>query len=473
MRIGDRGFHVPGNCTLRAQDEGQVTLNVTNNDYGMYLDGDNVTIDGFVFSGGGLILNRFSTTAPQENITITHNVFEKIYSGKSGIGSNSVWLNVNIRHNSFSSIGNVPWNNVNNGVYCEGGYNVSGLGITQTNGMDQSAIEYNEFDHIVCDGIHVIWNASSTLGEYVGAGNNSISYNVFHDFHRMAIEAQGQTSGNRNNSITGLKVAGNFAYGQYAPYYDSMIYSLVVDDSQGSEYLDNTGIEGTGSYQGCFGSYGMELSGDNVIVMGTVLAASSNCSAGSGWPFYFEIGSLSSGTNSTQENSLLCGASPRGFFGYEGSNNEATPGRGYGSSMQEHNYTASACPNAGSPGTSDIEIAFASSTGQSLSSNGTGTWNVYATNNISIRYVQFFVDGGSSPFATQEMQDLNTNFELDRKWLYHATLNTRPLAAGTHVITAAAIDVSGAVQCASQSFTVGSGGSFKAGTPSSCPAVLP
>jgi hypothetical protein len=73
--------------------------------------------------------------------------------------------------------------------------------------------------------------------------------------------------------------------------------------------------------------------------------------------------------------------------------------------------------------------------------------------------VSFFLDSSTSPIAApQELQDLNTNFATDKKWLYHATFGTSELASGAHTLRAVATDVSGASSVATTTFTVGGGG---------------
>jgi len=113
-------------------------------------------------------------------------------------------------------------------------------------------------------------------------------------------------------------------------------------------------------------------------------------------------------------------------------------------------YWAASCPAL----SSSISINFSSANNQSFAAGGNGAWSVSVVSGLSIRYVKFFIDGSSTPVVTQEIQDVNANFASDRKWLYHATLDTSNLGAGKHTITARATDVSGATQSVTGSFVV-------------------
>ncbi len=289
----DTGLHVPSNCTLEAADGAQVTLEVTNNDYGIYLDGDNVTIAGLTLNGGGIVTTQNSYYAPQHDVNITNNTFQNISSGKNGVASNGYWHRFNIAHNHFTYIGNVvPWNKVTANVSIKDGQPYSGGGITNNCGIDETTIESNAFDHILADGVAISWNwtSSSVPGAYVQANNDQVRYNTFHDIHRIAIEMQGVAGGCPGPNgcvsmgsarIVGLQIKGNFAFHQAAPYYDSMGFSLVVDAASRPVYANNTAVFGSGP-DGCSGagSNGFENAGDDALVQGNVISASGNCRVG-------------------------------------------------------------------------------------------------------------------------------------------------------------------------------------------------
>ena len=112
--------------------------------------------------------------------------------------------------------------------------------------------------------------------------------------------------------------------------------------------------------------------------------------------------------------------------------------------VSQYNYqNGNSCPAGSNLTSSNISLGFTSADNQSIPSGGNGTWSLYVVSNLSIRHVQFLLDGSTTPIATQEIQDVNSNFGNDQKWLYHVTTNTSALASGTHTITALAEDAGG------------------------------
>ena len=126
-----------------------------------------------------------------------------------------------------------------------------------------------------------------------------------------------------------------------------------------------------------------------------------------------------------------------------------------GTNTQLANYATrtGSCPGGVGTAASSIDAVFTSPNNQSFLSGDIGTWNVSLVSNLSINSVQFFIDSSSVPVATQEVQDINPNFPKDRTWFYHASIDTSGLTPGSHTLSAEAIDVSGASQTISQSFT--------------------
>jgi hypothetical protein len=74
--------------------------------------------------------------------------------------------------------------------------------------------------------------------------------------------------------------------------------------------------------------------------------------------------------------------------------------------------------------------------------------------NLSVKYVQFFVDNASAPVATVEVQDVNPAFAQDHKWLYHAAIDTSAMEGGQHKVTARVTDVAGEVTSVEASIQV-------------------
>jgi hypothetical protein len=465
--VNGAAVHLPGHCTLRALNQGMAILKVSRSDYAIYVDGNSITITGLVFDGGGILINNRSPDTPTSDVTITLNTFENIGGGNNGIASGgSIWARFNITYNHFRDISYNAWP----AVAKLGDVPNPGTGINQLSGIDQSIINHNTFDHIQGDGIHIAFNAIIGNGDaYTTAANNDISYNTFTFIHRMGLEYQGTTdydhvcaAGCTPSRISGATVKGNFYYLQYFPYYASMGFSLVIDQSLNARFYNNTAVND--QLDACYGApYAMENSGDGQISQGNVLSAVNACQGSKtpGWSSYFATASIGSGYTVVHQNNLLCGPLRRSvgngagqYFGYEGYNNQAKPGQGLGNSIEKYNYVSATCPNPTNPAISTLAIAFASADNQALPSHGRGTWNLFATDEISIVNVQFFIDELGTPVVTQEVQDLNTNFAADRKWLYHATIDMSRLSEGAHTILAVATDVSGAVQTVKQSFEV-------------------
>jgi hypothetical protein len=333
-----------------------------------------------------------------------------------------------------------------------------GLGINNVNGMDQTTIDYNTFHHILGDAAHIMfnWTMGAAAGTYTNASNNDISYNTFHDVHRMALEIQGSSGScpggcvwSASANIVGLTIKGNFNYHQYLPYYNAMGYSLVPDGATRPLFINNTAVYGETPAACGSASNAMENSGDGQLSQGNVLSSAAGCN--SNWAQYMQTGSISPGFTVTHQNNFMCGPTNGGakHFTWEG-RNQHTGNPTFGTTVDQYNYTSSVCPNANSPSSSTLAMGF--TTGSGSSSGTTRTWNVYVTNEISIVNVQFFIDGSTSPAISQELQDVNTNFANDAKWLYHATIDTSGLKSGSHTISAVATDVSGSVQQITQSF---------------------
>ena len=140
------------------------------------------------------------------------------------------------------------------------------------------------------------------------------------------------------NLVKNLKIAGNFAYDAYAPYWDSMLYSIPVGNAQNVTMMNNTGVWGGGALQPCGGNVGIEDAEDNSISQGNVLAYPTTCDPSIFKPIFFTSGNLSAGTTLKHQNNILCGGGGpmAGHFGTEGPNNPLTSPPFY----NQYNYTA-------------------------------------------------------------------------------------------------------------------------------------
>jgi hypothetical protein len=460
---------VPAQCTLTNQTGATPVLNNSSGDYAFNGSGDHITIQGLTFQGsGGIGLGLTQPSGAIESyVTISGNTFRNINNGQDGIELGPISVHLVISNNTFTNIAQGGYGSLTISNFAD----IPGNGITVFNGMDQGLITGNTFDQISGDGMHVFYGGViGATSSYTSAANNEISYNTFTRVHRIPIEAQA-TSGNCPGGCASTNalahrihdntIKGNYARSNGISYYQTWGYSLVVDHSLNPTILNNTAIFDTPNCPGGgpAAAAAMENDGDNSIVQGNVLAVSTTaCSAsgtiGHGWNGMMVTGTIGGGYTVTHQNNLICGPNTIAFQN-EQWNNQNNPGLGLGNSVDQYNYATNnlACPNAVSPATSNISAAYSASNSQSFPSGGNGTWSVSVISNLSIRYVRFFLDGSIAPISTQEIQDLNTNFAQDRKWLYHVAINTSALTTGTHLLSAVVTDVSGATQTVTQNFT--------------------
>jgi uncharacterized repeat protein (TIGR02543 family) len=437
-----------------------VQIDYSGGGYAISMNHNNVTVSNIVWNGGGIQTTQTSLNVPQLGGVITGNEFKNIGNGTNGVESSGYWSGFNISNNKFSAISSVPIGAVTSSTDVEngGGYPCTypggcyGGGIHNENGIDSTKIENNMFDFILGDGIRIAYNHTVSSGTtYHQASNNSISYNRFTNVHRMAIESQGASGScvgscvyENLTNITGLKIAGNFAYAFLAPYRDTYAYSVPIG-ALAPLFINNTAVISVTGNPG----YAVEDGNKNEIAQGNAISSSDS---GTPWGVYFISSLPGTGLTLTHQNNYLAGGFSAGgvFFATEG------PNFG-GSIINKYNFTASDCQIPSACETSTLRLAFSTADHQSFPSRGQGVWSVFVTNEISIKNVRFFIDSSSMPSATQELQDVNPDFTADARWLYHDSFDTSTLADGQHMIRAVATDVSGATFSVTQSFTVGTG----------------
>lgn len=452
--MGSVDINVPGSTTVQAS--GTVTLNSSHSGAQWKLNGDSITVNGFIFNGSGLTTTVNSTSTPQSNLTITGNTFENISNGSDAISSSGFWNNVTITGNTFSNISTVPIGSVTPSITVDPGYGActypagcAGLGITNGRGINQTKIENNSFDYCFGDCIHISYDWAQSSGTtYHAVDGNSISYNTFIRSHRMGIETQGVASASNcvpantgcvfSPRPTNLKIAGNYYHQPVAPYGNTYGYSFPVGATS-PLMINNTGsVQVTGS-NGATG-YCMESGNQDEVNQGNVCSV--NTSVTTPFGTYDSSGYPGTGHVVTFQNNYFAGATGAGgYYKPEGTNFGGT-------FVNQYNVNNSTCDIGTGCDTSNI------STGSSaITPSGTSaTLNSYATGQLSIRNVQFKLNG--AVVATQELGDLNNNFSSDRKWLYSHTFSG--LANGSHTVQAVATDVSGATNSTSQSFSIGS-----------------
>jgi hypothetical protein len=438
--------------------------------YALSINHNKITITGIIWNGAGIITTQNSHTGPQHDITISGNTFRNITTGADAILGAGYWLRVNISKNVFSTISSVPIasitaaTNVENGV---GGYvcnypsanaNVcGGSGIENNQGMDHSTISDNVFDGIIGDGIHINynWALSSDPSDYKIAKDNLYNFNKFTRIHRIALESQG-SSGScpgpkgcnyaHYTAMTGFKINGNYAYAFIGSYGDTYFLSIPIGTLE-MQVINNSGIQDdkTCTEKGFCPGYAIEQAGDNGIYQGNVLSVSTGAR---NWGTYLMTGSSQAKT--TNQNNIMNGSGLPNYYGCEP---VACPGQS-GIRVNQYNKTSAVCPVAAACETSNLVVG-----SSVIDRNGhSATMSMYALDEISVKWVQFFLDDSPEPQCTQELQDLNTAFSTSGKWLYHYSFSTSQLTPGLHNIKAIATDVSGATKATTQKFTVDADG---------------
>ena len=451
---------IPSNCSLQAVNPGSVILNGSQNQV-FTINGNSVTINGLILNGGYVAFGGANT---YYNFVFTNNTIENIWSGGMNGGPSALsgpgLINSNISNNTFYNIWgggppgypNAPPDYSVTKQPCPG-QDCWGSGAIMFGGLDQTSISNNTFDEIAGDGMHIHWGAfTGNSGSYT-TSRNVIAFNTFTHISRIPMEIQSQPDGNCpggcNYSVTnttGLQIKGNYVHDYAFPFYQSWGASIVPYGAVNPMYINNTYIANSSNATGGFASCN-ESSGRNSVIQGNVCASVAGSS-------HFYNGGISEGGGSapnytsTYTQNVFCGNAATTQLQYE------SPLPAWCALLAQYNYkNGNPCPAGSNLTTTSINLVFTSQNNQSFPSGGNGNWNVAITSNLSIRYVQFFLDGSGTPSVVQEVQDLNTNFANDLRWLYHATINVSALSAGGHSIAAVATDVSGATLTATQSFT--------------------
>ncbi|MBV9269111.1 MAG: hypothetical protein JO061_23275 [Acidobacteriaceae bacterium] len=454
---------VPGNCTLQAQNRRQATLS-GGNLLILWLDGNNITIDGLVVDGGTISFAGTGTTQ-YTGFVFTNNIISN-YTAPCPEYCPSALAATAIRHsfidsNVFSNLWPNGWPSQPEVRQCGSQQSVDCWGPTAMHfySIDGTTISNNIFDKIASDSIAIDFETTLSThfpgGPYTTTSNN-IAYNTFTHQRRIPIEIQTRSAGACpegpcNTSIPatdGLQVKGNFVHSWTFPFYDSWL-SIVPDGSRNGYYINNTWIANVDpeGHVGTFQAPCQETSGDDVTVQATVCGARTDLA--SSWSTGFAIGRGSSQSTVTIQNIVQCGK-------IQNSTTFETADSFRPTARYRYNYiSAAVCPGGdANVDQSSIQIAFTSPGNQQFPLGADAAWRVSVISNLSIKWVDFLIDGAASPLKRQELSDVNGNFASDRSWLYHATINTSAFGSGTHTITAKAIDVAGSVQAATQTFQV-------------------
>jgi hypothetical protein len=429
---------------------GPATLNYNGGDYAVYSSGSGNTIASLTFNGGGVNLNNGNT---QAGWTIEYNTFQNITSGQDGVHINHILgegAHSSISHNHFKNIWSGGYPNLPAGQSagsCGNDDCLYGSGIFWNYGLDNTTIDDNVMDQIGFNGIKGFWDGMMGFNNAYQAKNNVISNNVVTNYHRIAIEFQGagmsNCPGGCNFTLSpndGLVVKGNYAY---KPAFTNNAFAFsFMGGSTNSLIINNTALNDVST---CYfrAAIGLEHSMDGGVLQGNVIGGVPQSCYANGWADIVSAGYSKAQYTNRYQNNTFCG--PGAGNGDNGTRTiwDGQDPYNLATMVENADLWTNSCPNPSNIGASIINMAVASVNSSSF--------NISVVSNLSIRNVQFFVDGSSTPLITQEVQDYNGNFVNDRKWLYHASLSS--VSSGSHTIKAVATDVSGATKSISQSFT--------------------
>ena len=185
----------------------------------------------------------------------------------------------------------------------------------------------------------------------------------------------------------------------------------------------------------------------NGTVQGNVFASdhqpASNGSITRGWGAYWNSSTTGTEWTAVHQMNVVCGEGDKEI------QREGVAKYGYPKFVDQYNYRADTCWNAGKLSKSNIDVQSAGLDKRSE----TVTWRVNVVSALSIDKVEFFLDDTATPIGTQTVQDINTSFERDRKWPYHVSMQAAELSPGLHTLVAKATDVGGSIQSVTQTIT--------------------
>lgn len=444
---------------------GTAKLEYAGKGYAIQSSGNNNTISGLTFDGGGINLNLNDQAAwkGQYGWRIEGNTFINVVNGTSAIYvSNIIGKGApsSFSFNDFKNIWpggypNFPTGNSadNCGQDCLLGNGSGGSGIWVEMGLDNVKINYNTFELIGSNAIKGFWDGFvGHIAPYEGH-NVEISHNVMTKVHRIGIEVQtagkGVCPGGCDYSrlpSDGTIIKDNFFHDPAFPA-DPFGLSLMVGGTN-VQILNNTTVAESPK---CYWPLGIALENtmNGGLAQGNVMSAvyqecSGDFNKSHGWAGMLVSGYTTKGYIDNFFNNVACGDSVAGpvLIGDDPEN--------HATMNEQADYGTKTCP--ADPASTHIWMEFTSANDRKLNRTDSGTFSLRLASKLSIQFVEFFLDGAQKPFATQEIQDFNPEFSKDRLWLYHADVKLADLRTGKHAVTAVATDVAGGKQSIAQSF---------------------
>ncbi len=476
-----------------------------NNGFIFQSAGDNNTINGLTLNGGGIHLTRWDDTRymGQTGWTITHNTIQNVVVAAGGgviidavLGRGNPNPHNSISDNNFYNLWfpkYLPSANPCDKSPDNGDRNCAPHAIYWGRGLDNTSIDGNFFYQIGGNPIKGFedWFAGYTApytSTHVTIRNNDIQW-----YGRIGIEHQGlvgKCPGECNMAAhwsTGAVISGNFIHNLAAPpdgpgLDGQFAYSLFWADN--AKIINNTAINSKAHPCGTSLAYAFEWAGfDGSLFQGNV-AKSVNGSPTTqychgGWGYTVTTGFTSimnragvpactyktcavQYVNNVYVNSTI--PSDNNWANNEGGNHAYCFGGTPSSSCDQVTYSHIAEFMSKNPELiqnvyegSSMRLSFVELDRASDASQSSVTWELSVVSNLSIRNVSFCFDSCLTPFAQQDLQDVNPHFDEDRRWKYHVTAKRGQFSNGTHTVTARVTDVSGTSQTITQPVsTVGS-----------------
>ena len=481
------GLMLPAGVTLQGQNHPTLCSNNSNNYFILGNQDGNIKIDGITFQGtDALIVAADPNTHHVSNVTFTNNAVQHIpvTVGGAGVATWGLLMNSNISYNLFWDIwqggyaqngtnmsvlfpndgpGGTPCYNSTDGYLCDTGES----GLSMGGGAVNTIVSHNVFRQVQSDAFFInVRPEQLSDATHVDSGTVEVSWNEFDQIHRIGIEIGGfndcyGTNGACDFSLppfSGLTIKNNWFHDPAMSYWHTFGYSIVPNGALNTQFINNAAI--MDNLTDCYGNAtadAVEIASNTMNYQGNVNASAYNACGQHGWGGgYTILGGLNTQI-ATQtpapifQNNVNCGTG-------------GTAGNGFGEESGsrpwtvQYNFAAETCPQgAGTAvGTSNIALSFTSPDGQADSGSSV-TFSNAIVSTLPIGHVQWFVDGSTTPIATQELSNVNNNFATTLQWLYSTVLNTSALTNGTHKVTAVATDVSNATQSVTQSFVVTGG----------------
>jgi hypothetical protein len=480
---GGGSVNISGNCAVSS---GSININeavsiagpatiiaspsATN--YSFLINVDNVSITGLTFVAAGIHLTGANSTL-RSNVNVKNNTFRDFTMNPIGHTMNAavwvdpVWRNSTFSGNTLTNLWYGGFSNTNAGNVCSlGGSTLCDnkketlyfYGVFFNGGLDNTQIESNSFSQISGDAIKGFNNGLSAVSGGYQAAGMSVSYNTFTYIHRMGIEIQNCTSpGGTCNGLANVylnpKIAGNYLHSPAWGFIDTYAFSLPVMGT-GNQFINNAAIgdfignaTGTTARLGYAfeeppgnGCCGANVWNGSAVEQGNLIASDGNPRdlTNAGW----FAGFVNDGSASPQAHqyNVMCGPNW----------NETIVNAPKLNEVDQYNYKSAACPSGS--GASLFASNVTAQLGSPIASLTQETLPLAVVSALPIRNVQFSVDGAS--IGVQEIADPNSNFQNDRKWLYHATASRATVPSGGHTLTAVVTDVSGSSQTYTERFTM-------------------